>query len=98
MTKKPTSLTVACEYGEVPIHQHNMFAVLEGMPLDTAISHANCIIDGLREIAEDGVQTDGINAAVSWLMGENLKTVAALLSSIQSALMRGGSIPAVDQV
>jgi len=83
MTMKPKNVTIAQEFGEIPAHQCNMFAVLEGVPLDTMVSHANCIVDGLREMAEDGVQTNGMNAAVSWLIGENLKTVSALLSSME---------------
>lgn len=83
MNMKPKNVTIAQEFGEIPAHQRNMFAVLEGMPLDTIVTHATCIVEGLREIAEDSVQADGINAGVAWLMGENLKAVSALLSSIE---------------
>lgn len=83
MNMKPKNVAIAQEFGEIPVHQRNMFAVLEGMPLDTIVTHATCIVEGLRKIAEDSVQADGISTDVAWLMGENLKAVSALLSSME---------------
>lgn len=86
---KPKNVAIAQEFGEIPVHQCNLFAVLKGVPLDTMVCHANCIVDGLREMAENSVQAGGMDAAVSWLMGENLKTVSALLLSMENALHAG---------
>lgn len=97
MTMKPKNVPVACEFGEIPVHQRNMFAVLDGMPLDTMVSHATCIVEGLREMAEDGVQSNGIGANVSWLMGENLRTVSALLSTIEEKLKEADRIVSEPQ-
>jgi hypothetical protein len=84
----PEIVTGTCEFGEVAIHQRNMFAVLEGMPVATALSHAACIVDGLREMAHDGVEAGGIGASMAWLMSNNLSTVFALLVNAESAIER----------
>ncbi len=85
-SKLPAILTQTVEFGEVPVHERNMFAVLGGMPVTTAISHAACIVDGLREMAHDGVEANGISASAAWLMSENLDAVFALLNSVEGAI------------
>lgn len=81
-------VTRASEFREIPIHQRNLFAVLEGMPIETAISHASCIVEGLQELAHEGVERDGISGPIAWLMSENLEAVLAILQSVGTAIQR----------
>jgi len=79
-------VTVANEFEEVPVFNRNMFAVVPGMPAATAISHAACIVDSLREMACEGVSDGGISERKAWLMDANLSIVFGLLTSIESAI------------
>lgn len=80
-------VTVAMAFEEVPVHGRQMFQVLPGMPVTTAISHAACIVDSLREIASEGVhEGDGLSSRAAWLIDTNLAAVFALLTSIESAI------------
>lgn len=81
-------VTDTFQFGEVPVHGRNMFSVLEGMPADVAISHAACVVDGLRELAHKGVEANGIEPQIAWLMSANLDTVFALLTSVEMKVAR----------
>lgn len=80
--------TEAMGFTEFPLHKKHLFSVVEGMPVDDAVSHAACIVDGLREMAGVGVQ-HGITERQAWLMEANLEAVLALLLSVENASAHG---------
>lgn len=79
-------VTMTTSFGRDPHPRQPLFQLQPGLPLEAVAVHASCVVDALREIANDGARSDGLSPAKSWLIADGLDKVFALLSSIEQAI------------
>lgn len=62
--------------------------IRQGATPADSIDHASCLLRGIRVLAEQGVDQDGMDADTCYLVGATVDTLIALLAAIDVPVSR----------